>query len=59
MEPHIANLLREWHSLTTTLSDVGDEETARISVFCQVAVRYFHHLGGLRNVSVDLKYDVQ
>ena len=42
----------------TVLSDVDDEEITRISFFCWAAEMDFHHLARLRNVSVDLKYDV-
>ena len=37
---------------------IDDEEIARISGLCQAAERHFQSLGGPRNVSVDLKYDV-
>ena len=38
------------------LSD--DEQIARISRFCRLTEMDFHLIAGLRNVSVDLKYDV-
>ena len=34
------------------------EEIVRISGFCQAAEIDFHRLAGLRNMSVDLKYDI-
>ena len=43
----------------TASSDViDDEEIARISGFYRAAEMDFQRLAGLRNVSVDLKYDV-
>ena len=40
------------------LSDIDDEEIARITGFCLAAERHFLSLAGPRNVSVDLKYDI-
>ena len=36
------------------LSDIDDEEIARISGFCRAAERHFQSLAGPRNVSVDM-----
>ena len=61
LQPYIKRwqiISRESHSATALSDYYYDEESARISRFCQSAEMDFQHLVGPRNVSVDLKYDV-
>ena len=50
-------MLQPYIESVTALSDIEDEEFARISGFCQSAEMDLHHLAGPRSVSVDLNYD--
>ena len=42
----------------TAISDYSDEEPQNFRVFFRAADMDFHRLVGLRNVSVDFKYDL-